>query len=717
MIPARRLSIEVKLHSNRDRSEKQCQYELNWTGSYLRDKAFQLLDLNPSAPFQVHLEDSSGTKLPINLSEARNLQNIPPSTILIIDTVGLPANVGPISDLLLDPKDYVFKDKLGAGSYGEVWSGVHEKTGKPVALKKLLRVPKEGIMDREFQRELLIGYSLPHPSILPVLGYFPSSETGNYLTIVFPLMANDSVQSAICKQRPNGIPGTQDKEPSEFANITAKVKILMGIAAGMVFMHDRIIIHRDLKPENVLLDEFGDPQISDFGSAKAIPTREGLQNSIERGSPLYQAPESILGESTGVKADVYSFGLMIYAILTGTSPFPVSDTIHRVWTKIVDGIRPTFPSDTPAVLVDLAESCWAPRPDDRPTSLEVLHYLCSRKFLESFPDLDLTILRDFASRTVPPELRGFLARSRKVRPETSLLIELVRVRRKFPVGAVPDRGEEDEHFVINSLLKSSGGGDGPAINSLRDACKKAAELGDPTAMCELALSLSLSTATDDKRDAVKWMKQAADRGCGRAGTYYVRMIADGNGDIDKYGCWEDTQNRCQKLFDFATEYHRGNRVEKNIQEAIRLYELAADCGHSESCFALSEIYRTGEDGIPPNPARSILYARRTYEKGLEGGQQGDERNFLGLIQMSALMSSGFDTIRQDAEHSTKLLAEHSTKLLEIAHRKYFAFQQYRYAQRLKSGRGVHQDDEKSRYYFDLAASHGFPVCNRDLPRH
>jgi TPR repeat protein len=307
------------------------------------------------------------------------------------------------------------------------------------------------------------------------------------------------------------------------------------------------------------------------------------------------------------------------------------------------------------------------------------------------------------------------------------LVEYIRALRKFPGRGLPDQEEDDDLFVVNNLLSVGRPQGMNPIQWMTSVYQKAAELGDPAAMCKMALMLSFSELKSDKRKAAELMKQAADRGCGRAGMYYLRMIADGNGigndsvDHAKYDSWENTQNRCQVVFDFATAYHQGNGVEKNIQEAIRLSELVADGGHSESCFALSEIYRAGEDGIAPNPARAILYARRNYvkgmkteefaernsEKGSEREQQDDERDFLGLIQMSEFLSSGFGTIPKDAEQSTKLLA--------IAHMKCFAFQQYRYAQRLKSGRGVKQNETKSSDYFSLAARNGFPVGERDLP--
>jgi serine/threonine protein kinase len=645
-----------------------------------------------------------GKTIYLLLDQPLSSQDIPPGAILIVDNrVGIPLNVESISGLRLNLADYEFSTtRLGRGSFGNVMKGCCTRSGCYVALKQLYNYVNESSLD--FWREVHIPQSIRHPCIMPIHGYLPACEaTDGVIVLVCGFMANGSLQDVV-----SGNPSWWDT--------TAKVKVLLGIAAGMNAVHKANCIHRDLKPENVLIDEFGDPHIGDFGSAKSMGDAKSIQNSMACGTPYYLSPETIEDRAVGNSTDVYSFGIMVHVVLTGGPPYTPAQCRANLLRIVAKGLRPQFPEGTNELLVALATNCWKGNPGIRPAFADVVHDLCGQGFLESMPELDLTILRDFASRTVPPELRGFLARD----VETMLFHGYLLAKCKFEEE---EPETEDEYFVINSLFDHRGGT--RSIAELREAYQLGAELGDPTAMCESALSMSES----DGENAVKLMKQAADRGCGRAGIYYIGMVGDQSGDVEKYRYWENTQYRCQKVFDFASAYHRGTGVEQNIGEAIRLYELAADCGHSESCFALSEIYRRGDDGISPNPARSILYARRNYEKGMEAEQVADGRDFLGLLSFAefqslppqanpeAAQASGEGPIPKDEEcprfGTIPIDEEQSRKLLEMAHRKCFAFQQYRYAQRLKSGRGVEQDDEESDYYFNLAVLHGFPVPARD----
>jgi serine/threonine protein kinase len=315
--------------------------------------------------------------------------------VIVDDSVGLPPNLGSISNLRLNPDDYEFKFEIGGSPFGAMWKGIDKRTGAAVGLKTL-HSPL-GETDIYFHRRLLIGHSLSHPSILPLYGYLPACPaTNGHVTIVRPFMVNE-----LC--------------PCSWLDQTAKVKMLIGVASGIAFMHDRNIIHRNLRPESILLDERYEPKISGLGFLKAIPTPEGLYNSKGGHRTGSGAPESLAGDIVGVKADVHSFGMIMYFIVGGGWPSTGLGSLHAVSVgskKLMrQGLRPEFPSETPRAFVELTRKCWAAKPDSRPTSREVLQTLCSRELLQSIPDLDLTILREFASRTVPLELRGFLGQN------------------------------------------------------------------------------------------------------------------------------------------------------------------------------------------------------------------------------------------------------------------------------------------------------------------
>jgi TPR repeat protein len=173
----------------------------------------------------------------------------------------------------------------------------------------------------------------------------------------------------------------------------------------------------------------------------------------------------------------------------------------------------------------------------------------------------------------------------------------------------------------------------------------------------------------------------------------------------KYGNQGATQSRLDQLLDCATAYRQEASGCKNLPISIQLLQLGADSGHPESNFALTEIYRDGEVEIERNQDRAVLYARRNYEqvraKDEAPNQMGE---FLGMIQFNEFLRSGYSTIPKDERQAERLL--------RIAHGKRFAFQQYRYAERLWSGRGIKKDQEKAKEYRRIALSHGFPVQMR-----
>ena len=138
--------------------------------------------------------------------------------------------------------------------------------------------------------------------------------------------------------------------PSNFDN-TKRQMILSGIARGMMILHERGVIHRDLKCANVLLDSDLKPYVTDFGLSKfseSGDSKDELQSQNNLGTPFYMAPEVMQSNNFNTKADVYSFGILMYEIITGNRAY--SDLLHdpnkmnpiQFSMKIIEGLRPEF---------------------------------------------------------------------------------------------------------------------------------------------------------------------------------------------------------------------------------------------------------------------------------------------------------------------------------------------------------------------------------------
>ena len=215
--------------------------------------------------------------------------------------------------------EYVLEERVGAGSFGEVWRARHHIWKDDHVAVKL---PTEPEYVRYLQREGIVVHGLRHPNIVRVLGLDPYADVP-YL--VMELVDGPSLRQAIT-DNPNGM------------KIETAVTALRGILWAMAIAHDNGVLHRDLKPGNVLLHlggksiddlEEDDVKVSDFGLGVGDPDalKEIVQSaSIDRESKLvgtmaYMAPELRDGhEKPSAKSDLYSIGVILFELLTGERP-------------------------------------------------------------------------------------------------------------------------------------------------------------------------------------------------------------------------------------------------------------------------------------------------------------------------------------------------------------------------------------------------------------
>eukprot|EP00163_Fabomonas_tropica_P016060 TRINITY_DN2897_c0_g1_i1.p1 TRINITY_DN2897_c0_g1~~TRINITY_DN2897_c0_g1_i1.p1 ORF type:complete len:322 (+),score=32.91 TRINITY_DN2897_c0_g1_i1:95-967(+) len=159
------------------------------------------------------------------------------------------------------------------------------------------------------------------------------------------------------------------------------VELALGTARGMAFLHGRRLIHRDLKAQNVLINDYGVPKVSDFGLSRF----ESSVMDTSVGTPCTMAPEVIRHDPYGLSADVYSFGIVLWQLVTkNPSPYPNMNSAQVVFQVAVAGVRPPIPENVPSELVSLIKECWAQDPEERPAFLQIITRLQS--FLSQLPE-------------------------------------------------------------------------------------------------------------------------------------------------------------------------------------------------------------------------------------------------------------------------------------------------------------------------------------------
>ncbi|KAI3859490.1 hypothetical protein MKX03_024530 [Papaver bracteatum] len=224
-------------------------------------------------------------------------------------------------DEIFDATDGFSKENLvGRGGYAEVYRGVM-KNGEVIAVKRLTKASTDERKEKEFLQEIgTIGH-VHHPNVSSLLGC--CLDNGLYLIFAFSL--HGSVASAL------------HDENSPLMSWKTRYKISVGTARGLHYLHkgcQRRIIHRDIKSSNVLLTADYEPQISDFGLAKWLPSQWTHHSVVPiEGTFGCLAPEYFMHGIVDEKTDVFAFGVFLLEIISGRKPVDGSHQSLLSWAR------------------------------------------------------------------------------------------------------------------------------------------------------------------------------------------------------------------------------------------------------------------------------------------------------------------------------------------------------------------------------------------------
>jgi tetratricopeptide (TPR) repeat protein len=255
---------------------------------------------------------------------------------------------------------YAVASVLGSGGMGRILSAFDRQLNRTVALKELREQRPD--LEARFRREALLTARLEHPNIVSLheAGSWPSGEPFYTMRLVSGRPLNKVLADA-----------------TTFAERIALLPHVIAVADALAYAHREGIIHRDLKPQNVMVGDFGETVVIDWGLAKdlsstsedAAPLVESSDHSETRagevlGTPSYMPPEQAVGEAVDARADVYAIGAILYHLLAGAPPYA-----PKVGREVIDAVRCGPPAKLdahiPRDLLAIIDRAMAREPEDR----------------------------------------------------------------------------------------------------------------------------------------------------------------------------------------------------------------------------------------------------------------------------------------------------------------------------------------------------------------
>lgn len=242
-------------------------------------------------------------------------------------------------------------DRIASGSCGDLYRGIY--LGQDVAVKILRSEHLNDALEDEFAQEVAILRKVHHRNVVCFIGACTKSP---HLCIVTEYMPGGSLYDYLHKNH-------------NVLKLSELLKFAIDVCKGMEYLHHKNIIHRDLKTANLLMDTNNVVKVADFGVAR-FQNQEGVMTA-ETGTYRWMAPEVINHQPYDQKADVFSFAIVLWELVTAKVPYDTMTPLQAA-LGVRQGLRPDLPSTGHPKLLELMQKCWDADPSNRPSFSDII---------------------------------------------------------------------------------------------------------------------------------------------------------------------------------------------------------------------------------------------------------------------------------------------------------------------------------------------------------
>ncbi|KAI3439563.1 Protein kinase domain-containing protein [Psidium guajava] len=259
-----------------------------------------------------------------------------------------------------DMSQLLIGGKFASGRHSRIYRGIYKQ--RDVAIK-MISQPEEdedlaSLLEKQFASEVASLLQLRHPNIIT---FVAACKKPPVFCIITEYMPGGSLRKYLHHQEPHSV------------SLNLVLKLALEIARGMKYLHSQGILHRDLKSENLLLGDDMSVKVADFGiscSESQLGSTKGFT-----GTYRWMAPEMIKEKHHTKKVDVYSFGIVMWELLTALTPFEDMTPEQAAFAVSQKNARPPLPPECPPAFRHLISRCWSSNPDKRPYFDEIVSIL------------------------------------------------------------------------------------------------------------------------------------------------------------------------------------------------------------------------------------------------------------------------------------------------------------------------------------------------------